>query len=503
MITITNNNDIPILDRSITNNFKNDFKENNILLTNMNSQILDINKKIYENINIDYLLYDFFSRNIPSSIYIADRNSSQKSLNTSQSNSLSDLNNIIMNDNATIITTNNIKPTYTNRTSNNLPYFIGTPSNIVTWPDDNLKPNHTLVGITKYNDITSAKNKRILQCNNNNNNYIYGHWNNKIGIGCINRFLSDPYISVDEGRFDWLVTCIRSSKYNDQIYNSTNRKYDAIFNNIALGDYKNSKPAANKNGVLNINGYIGEESDFIFSLVFIFDLFLSDNDMLMLSNIFNLLLINPSFLDKIEKIILEINNIKKASIAFTAELTAKINASKSHTSELEKKNKSSNAATDLAANLSADNLASEIATSNAAADLEAAVANSTLATNLSTDNLASDITASKSASDIAKSNLIASNLAVELSTTNLNSILAASELSSLNVKASTTAASNLAASNLAASNLAALASAHTASEMATSNLAASMLAVDLISANLVSLNVKAEMFEAYISHNNS
>jgi len=281
-----------------------------------------VNNTIPINTNINFNLNDLFQRNRPSALYIADRIKNNILPNLIFP---SQLNGVI----------NKPSTKVNNRSNTTLPFFNGDISTNIIWPNI-LKPTHTLISITKYN----GNNKRRI-LSSDTRDVFYGHFNGSAGVTHIN-----PLNKINNNN-DWVVTCVRLT--SSPLLFNTNRIYDVIINNRPSGDKMLKLNLPNNNFSLTINKNLrNETSDFSFSTVCVIDSFLSDNDMVSLSNIFNTTLQNPMLFNSIESVINNIsipkittnNNVnmitatKEAEIAAAKLRDAQIAAVKSRESEI-------------------------------------------------------------------------------------------------------------------------------------------------------------------------
>jgi hypothetical protein len=332
-------------------------------------------------------------------------------------------------------TVNGVISDRVNRSATSIPSISGNPTTLVTWPNA-LKPTCTIIGITKYN---GANKGRILD--SNPHNILLGHWGGRAGIVHANRWLTktnkSPFINTNN---DWVVTCARISSEPASV--NTTRINDVIINNGPSGN--NNKPnTPNTNYNLTINRRLNEASHFSFSALCIIDSYLSDNDMILVSTIFNAALQNPMLFNYIEYVVNEV--LKPVKAANDAANAAVNNAKLVNASLIAA---STNAANNLNASLNrastnADNLA---ASTNAANNLNASLNRaSTNADNLAASQDAFNLAASTNAFNLAASqdafNLAASQDAFNLAASQDAFNLAASQ-DAFNLAASQDAANN-------------------------------------------------------------
>jgi hypothetical protein len=158
----------------------------------------------------------------------------------------------------------------------NINYLTGGTSSVVNWPTGSIPVNFTILSLTRY---TGGSRKRILTSDFSGGNFLHGHWgydfntNEYRGRGCVyyegwkSRYSSPILGNLD----DWLC-CIGK--------NSETTPNNILFDGV---------PSGTENG--GVGGYklcindIGENSDWAFGCVIIWDYHLTDEDCLFYNNI--------------------------------------------------------------------------------------------------------------------------------------------------------------------------------------------------------------------------
>jgi len=154
-------------------------------------------------------------------------------------------------------------------------YISGGTAATVTWPSGSIPTNFTILGLTRY---IGGNNQRILQ-SRQSGNWLLGHLLQKRGLVYFENWKTQNTNSIGN-LFDWLC-CIGK---NDS------RATDFI-NNILI-DGTPSATATGGTGNLNLginNNLIhsGQESDWAFGCVMIWDKLLSDTEMVLLNSLIN------------------------------------------------------------------------------------------------------------------------------------------------------------------------------------------------------------------------
>lgn len=239
------------------------------------------NESFNTNLNLKNPLINFFYNNYPTLFCVADKRQGTQLINLVNPQSLS---NIMQN------------TTIENRSNISIPYAHGNRISKILFLDA-LPKTYTLIGITKYN---GALKGRILT---NKFNSIFGHYAGKAGVTFVDKWVTNPNNPILSDPLKPLVTCVRAT--NNGVNGATKRINDVILNNIPIGGYNNNYPKTIDRSELSINN-TAEPSDFSFSLVCVFPIFLSDNDILFVSNLFNQILIKPELLTDVENIIKQI-----------------------------------------------------------------------------------------------------------------------------------------------------------------------------------------------------
>jgi len=265
------------------------------VIPSLNNNLISLSDKLNLDNNLK-LFYDLFKKNIPSALYIADRINNNVLINL-----ITGLNDGIINK----------IPIKINRSSTNLPSISGDTTTNIVWFDGSIKPTHTLFCITKYNGNNKG---RIL--GNKQSTSLYGHWNGNSGVAYINNTWITQYGSNSvfvTNINDWVVTCVRTTNLDVPL--NTTRINDVIINNGPSGN--GTKPTIiNTNNTLTLNN--SESSDFSFSTVCIIDSFLSDDDIISFSNVFNSLVKYPQLINYIEFVIIEILKQVNSSSNFSS-----------------------------------------------------------------------------------------------------------------------------------------------------------------------------------------
>jgi len=168
----------------------------------------------------------------------------------------------------------------------NIYYIKGGVNTSIEFPDDSLPTTYTICAITKYENPNANKLEVLKTLNNPK--IVIGHSQNTRGIvtkndgrGDINytNQPSDDFRS--KGINEWVITCIKST--------GKDVKKTIIINNEKRGSIQlGNLGQSNKLGI-NSNGFDKRNcSEFGFAYMIIWDQILSDNELVMVSNIFNI-----------------------------------------------------------------------------------------------------------------------------------------------------------------------------------------------------------------------
>jgi hypothetical protein len=167
-------------------------------------------------------------------------------------------------------------------TENNIKYLSGTTATKIIFPDFSLPEYYTICAITKYTSSDRSnlsKRGRILSCvNSAANDWILGHWWNKVGVMHYNGWKTPNEQSISGDGNQWVVSCVKSSSSVDK---------SLLFNGISRGTSvppkMNNNSANNKISINNNNIYV-ENSDFGLSYLIIWDVVLTDNQLKLVSD---------------------------------------------------------------------------------------------------------------------------------------------------------------------------------------------------------------------------
>ena len=151
----------------------------------------------------------------------------------------------------------------------NINYLTGGTSSIINWPLGSIPVDFTILSLTRY---TGGSRKRILTSDRNGGNFLHGHWgydfniNDNRGRGCVHydRWKS-RYSSPILGNLDDWLCCI--GKNGGTIPN--NILFDGVPSGTENGGVGGYKLCINDNG---------ENSDWAFGCVIIWDYHLTDED---------------------------------------------------------------------------------------------------------------------------------------------------------------------------------------------------------------------------------
>lgn len=171
-----------------------------------------------------------------------------------------------------------IKGSYFNNTidsnSPNVSYLSAKKETVITFPVGSLPENYTICAMTKYSSNINNRN-RILTAKYPRN-WLLGHWANfSNGIMYNDGWKSIDYSNNNSTSTDWLISCAKSY--------AKNTSYSIIFNDVNKA-WVNANGNGDKNAQLTINGWSeGEASDFGFAYLIIWDIVLSDTELLIVS----------------------------------------------------------------------------------------------------------------------------------------------------------------------------------------------------------------------------
>jgi hypothetical protein len=156
-----------------------------------------------------------------------------------------------------------------NGASASVPYFTGTTGSKILWPSGSIPSTFTICSITRYNGTTR---QRVID--STSGEVLHGHWFDKSGIAYYGGFKTSQSQSTVVGRDDWVVMC------------GTNSTSVAIQNNILINGVASGSANGGTGGfTLCINnGPYGEESDFAFQQVLIWDQALTADQMAFVSS---------------------------------------------------------------------------------------------------------------------------------------------------------------------------------------------------------------------------
>ena len=155
----------------------------------------------------------------------------------------------------------------------NLSYLQGTTNTVINFPLGSLPQNYTVCVMTKYSNPNNNR-RRILTASYN---WLLGHWEYRSN-GVMHNHNWKYYDYDNNGgnsSTDWVISCAKST--------STKTSYSIIINDVnkafayAGG---NDNPSST---YLTINGVWNELSDFCFGYLFIWDVILSDSELLTVS----------------------------------------------------------------------------------------------------------------------------------------------------------------------------------------------------------------------------
>lgn len=157
---------------------------------------------------------------------------------------------------------------------NGVTYISGDNNTTITFPVGSLPQKYTICAMTKYTSPTLNRN-RILT-GKLYRNWLLGHWGNYAnGIMYNDGWKSVDNVNNNNRSTDWLVSCAKSYAKNES--------YSIIFNDINRATY-NANFNYDVNAQLTINGWTSAEaSNFGFAYLLIWDVVLSDTELLIVS----------------------------------------------------------------------------------------------------------------------------------------------------------------------------------------------------------------------------
>ena len=160
--------------------------------------------------------------------------------------------------------------------NNNITYLKGNIDTIINFPYGSLPEKYTICVMTKYANPT-VNRSRILTTSYPRN-WLLGHWANRSN-GIMYNDGWKYYDNINDGgssSTDWLISCAKSSANKTSysiIFNDNNKAFE-----YAGGNYNASSTFLTING-----GWSGERSDFCFGYLIIWDIVLSDTELLIVS----------------------------------------------------------------------------------------------------------------------------------------------------------------------------------------------------------------------------
>jgi|688.fasta_scaffold58645_4 hypothetical protein len=154
----------------------------------------------------------------------------------------------------------------------NITYIKGTPSTTITFPVGSLPEKYTICVMSKYTNPNTNRG-RILTTKYPRN-WLLGHWaTRKTGVMYNDNWIY--YENDTDNTTDWRISCAKS--------NATNYSYSLIINNINKGSI-NAGGNLDYSTVLKINGWSSHEaSDFGLAYLIIWDVVLTDSELLLAS----------------------------------------------------------------------------------------------------------------------------------------------------------------------------------------------------------------------------
>ena len=160
-------------------------------------------------------------------------------------------------------------------------YISGNTSSTLSFPSGSIPSTYTILSLTRY---TGGTNRRILQTQNNNGNWLHGHWGGLRGACFYDGWKTGSTFSIGI-LTDWLC-CIGK--------NSGTTPNNILFDGISYGTATGGIGGGTYQLCINTGLSPGavETSDWALSCVIIWDQALSDQDMINLNNIVRNYLVN-------------------------------------------------------------------------------------------------------------------------------------------------------------------------------------------------------------------
>ena len=161
--------------------------------------------------------------------------------------------------------------------NNNITYLKGYTNTIINFPLGSLPEKYTVCVMSKY--ANSSGNRSRILTTSMPRNWLLGHWGNRSN-GIMYNDAWKYYDNINDAggtSTDWLISCAKSSANKTSfsiIFNDVNKAFDYAGEN-------NDNPSST---YLTINGsWTGERSDFCFGYLIIWDIVLSDSELLTVS----------------------------------------------------------------------------------------------------------------------------------------------------------------------------------------------------------------------------
>ena len=155
----------------------------------------------------------------------------------------------------------------------NITYLEGTPDTIITFPEGSLPENYTICVMSKY---TKQSYRNRILTSKHPRNWLLGHWmSRKDGSMYNDDWIVDPEPKTDATTTDWRISCAKS--------NATNPSYSVIIDNNINKNKRIAKGNSISNAILEINGWPTEKSDFGLAYLIIWDVVLTDSELLTVS----------------------------------------------------------------------------------------------------------------------------------------------------------------------------------------------------------------------------
>jgi hypothetical protein len=161
---------------------------------------------------------------------------------------------------------------------NNIKYIYGGINSYVKFPTNSINTNFTICSITRYN--TNSNHNKILQSFDNSKQFYHGHYKNKIGVIEYNNFEFSKYVPTTSPMTSWVATCAKNSNSpNNVLINNNN--YSLVID----PDYTNSQKIPDILTInINKNSDVSQNSDWAMSYVIIWNSYLTDAEMNLVSN---------------------------------------------------------------------------------------------------------------------------------------------------------------------------------------------------------------------------